>query len=231
MPKSSMVGGTLNKDMLAVYPQNSFGNFSEEYPEYNPSLFSLQYVSVSDFGTGELNSSYQPKYTVDGQSILYVSPLYYFTPQSDPVVNGMIDTVSSTIDTMTGNRTTNAYDVYGSLIDQLGLYGLSENGMTLEVAGNGSNMNFSDTYYAGMGPNNDTENTYSFQAIMHLNRSLTNEDQKYMSFLPQVKMQNGFDSYNISYTNGNEGDYVMVKAKSDFNNCSLDLYNWGFLKY
>ena len=228
MPNSTALQAPIQRDMLSVYPKDNFGNFSEMYGLN----MSVQYVSLTDFGKGELNNSYQPKYAVDQQPISFVNELYYFTPQSDPVVSGMIDTVAPTIDTMTGNTTNTSYDQYKGLLDQLPLNQMSEDGMTLEMVSNQPSENFSDMYYAGIGPNNDANKSYTFQAVMRLNRTLTNTDMGYFSLLPDAMKEQGYTSYNITYGNGEAGDYVVVKGVASFDQCTNDLfYTWGFMKF
>jgi hypothetical protein len=228
MPNGTALQATVQRDMLAVYPRDTFGNFSEMYGLN----MSVQYVSLTDFGTGELNASYQPKYAVGNQPIYFVNDLYYFTPQTDPVASGMIDTVAPTINTMTGNVTNTSYDQYKGLIDQLALNGMSEDGMTLQMVSNQPTENFSDMYYAGIGPNNDVNKSYTFQAVMRLNRTLTNSDMSYFSVMPDAMKQQGYTSFNISYGNGEPGDYVIVKGVAPFNQCVNDLfYTWSFMRY
>ena len=229
MPNSSAYEAQLQRDMLSVYPKNNFGNFSEIYGINT----TVQYVSLSDFGRGVINESYPVvNQQIDGQYILNVNPLYYFTPQTDPVVNGMAETVVSTLDTMTGNVSNTSYDQYKGLFDQLALNGMSEDGMTLEMVSNQPNENFSDMYYAGIGPNNDANKSYTFQAVMRLNRTLTNSDMSYFSVLPDAMKEQGYKSYNITYGNGEAGDYVVVKGVASFDLCTNDLfYTWGFMRY
>jgi hypothetical protein len=229
MPNGSVYEASIQRDMLSVYPKDNFGNFSETYNRN----FSLQYVSLTDFGRGAINESY-PAVTqqFDGQTLLYVNDLYYFTPLTDPVVNGMAETVVPTLDTMTGTANNTSYGQYKGLLDQLALNGMSESGMTLQMVSNQPNENFSDMYYAGIGPNNDANKTYTFQAVMRLNRSLTNSDMSYFSVLPDAMKEQGYTSYNITYGNGEAGDYVAVKGVGSFDLCTNDLfYTWGFMRY
>jgi hypothetical protein len=229
MPNSSTFNAQVKKDMLAVYPKDNFGNYSATYGRN----FSMQYVSLTDFGTGAINESYPAvEQQIDGQAILYVNDLYFFTPQTNPVVSGMAQIVIPVLDAMTGHTNNTSYDQYKGLTDQLSRYGMSENGMTLQVVGNQPTENFSDMYYAAIGPNHDANQSYTFQAVMHLNRSLTNADMEYMSILPDAMKESGYESYNITYGNGEAGDYVIVKSVGPFDQTVYDMfYTWGFMRY
>ena len=229
MPNGSVYDAQVQRDMLSVYPKDNFANFSEIYGINS----SLQYVSLTDFGTGIINDSYPAvDQQIDGQYILKVNSLYYFTPQTNPIVNGMAETLVPTLDTMTGNVTNTSYDQYKGLFDQLAQNQMSENGMTLEMVSNQPTENFSDMYYAGIGPNNDANKSYTFQAVMRLNRTLTNYDMSYLSVLPDAMKEQGYTSYNITYGNGEPGDYVVVKGSASFDQCVNDLfYTWGFMRY
>ncbi|HEY3421513.1 MAG TPA: hypothetical protein VGK13_00045 [Methanocellaceae archaeon] len=229
MPNSSAFEAPIQRDMLSVYPRDNFGNFSATYNRN----FSQQYVSLTDFGRGEINVTYPVvNQQIDGQTLLYVNDLYYFTPLTDPVVNGMAEVVVPTLDTMTGATNNTSYVQYKGLMDQLAPNGMSEDGMTLQVVGNQPVENFSDMYYAGIGPNNDANKSYTFQAVMRLNRTLTNSDMGYFSVLPDAMKQQGYTSYNISYGNAEPGDYVVVKGVASFDQCVNDMfYTWGFMRY
>jgi hypothetical protein len=229
MPNGSVFDASVQRDMLSVYPKDNFGNYSDIYGINT----SVQYVSLTDFGTGQINESdSRQTYLIDGQYVLKVNDLYFYSPQTNPVVNGMVDTVVPTLDVMTGNVTATSYDQYKDLIDQLALNGMSEDGMTLEMVGNQPTENFSDMYYAGIGPNHDANKSYTFQAVMRLNRSLTNSDMGYFSVMPDAMKQQGYTSYNITYGNGEPGSYVVVKGVGSFDLCVNDLfYTWSFMRY
>lgn len=229
MPNSSTFNAQVKRDMLVVYPKDTFGNFSATYDRN----FSMQYASLTDFGSGAINESY-PAVTqqIDGQTILYVNELYYFTPQTNPVVSGMAEIVVPVLDAMTGHTNNTSYDKYKGLTDQLARNQMSEDGMTLQMVSDQPTENFSDMYYAAIGPNHDANQSYTFQAIMHLNRSLNNTDMEYLSILPEAMKKSGYESYNITFGNGEAGDYVVVKSVGPFDQTVYDMfYTWGFMRY
>ena len=232
MPNSSAFDTPLQKDMLTVYPKDTFGNFTQLYGLN----MTQQFVSVSDFGRGPVNTTglYQASY--DNQVLIGKNNFYFYTPQTDPIVSGMADLVAPVLDTMTGNLTNSSYDQYSDLIDQLALHGMTEAGSTLEVVGTNPPLNFSDRYYAGIKPNNDVNNTYTFQAVMHLNQTLTNDEMERLSLIPDAMKQSAnYTSYNITYGNAQPGDYLVVSAVGPFDEITNDMmyYSniWPFMRY
>lgn len=214
MPPESVYSATIKRDMFTLYPKGSFNNITRPY------------VSLTDFGRGAVNVSYT-QYTDGSNVMLGVNDLYFFTPQTDPIVSGMGEIVVPVLNTMKtmGNS---SYDDYKDLFEKLQGSGLSEDGMTLEVVGKAPNANYSDRYYAAMGPMNDANKMYQIQAVLHTNRTLTNDEMDRLAIGPAYQKQKGFSSYNISYS----GEYIIMDAKGPFDLCTEDLfYNWGFMKY
>ena len=88
MPNGSAFDAQVQRDMLSVYPKDNFGNFSEIYG-INMSRCNT-YHSRTLAEERSMISYPAVDQQIDGQYILKVNPLYYFTPQTDPVVNGMV---------------------------------------------------------------------------------------------------------------------------------------------
>lgn len=223
IPPSKFFNANPQRDVIAVYPKDNFGNFSQYGYNYP---YNSQWMSLTDFGGQTLNQSYDA-YIVNGEMALAVNSNYFFTPNTKPVISGMPMTIASTLDVIRGNNSS-AYGQYSDVLQQIKYQQFSESGMTLETVGKQCSANFTDMYYAAMGPNKGSKNsTYHYIAIMRLNQTLTNDEMAQIALLESAEKKAGFENYTlVPYEK-----YAVIDANGSFDLVSQDMYyRWGFLK-
>jgi hypothetical protein len=219
MPPAKSLGASPVRDSIAVYPQGYFGDFSQ------------QFVSLTDFGNKKLNVSYTGG-TVGGDEVLMVNQLYYFTPATSPVISGRLENIIPVLNIMnTGNNST-AYDTYSDVLGQIAPNHINNKTMELETVGKLTNANFTDMYYAAIGPApnsslNDNNKLYSYVAVMRLNQTLSDDQLLEFSLLDQARKQLGFKNYTVELYD----KYAILKAQGNLSLCTQDMNQWGFLKY
>ncbi|HTY91749.1 MAG TPA: hypothetical protein VMC84_11285 [Methanocella sp.] len=219
LPSSQIFGVSPKRDLFAIYPAGHFGSFSD------------QFVSLTDFGTSKINTSYPDYYDINGVIAKQVNSMYYYTPSTVPVVSGRIENVAPVINVMFGSNAS-AYKNYSDLFDELKYKQISNGGMTFETVGTTSNLTYSDRYYAAIGPvdpsNTSAYRLYSYVAILHTNTTIPDADLQNLALLQGAMEKMGFQSYNTQVYD----DYIVIEAKGSLSLCLDDMYSrWGFIKY
>ncbi len=219
MPPAKTMGASPVKDSIAIYPDGYFGDFAQ------------QFVSLTDFGGKKLNESYTA-YTSGGQSVLMVNQLYYFTPETHPVISGRVENVIPVLNIMVNGNNSTAYKTYSDVFGQIAPNHIDYKAMELETVGNQANANFTDMYYAALGPApnsslTDSNKTYSYVAVMRLNQTLSDEQLQEFAMLDKARQEMGFENYTVELYD----QYAILKAQGSLSLCTQDMNQWGFLKY
>ncbi|MCD1294638.1 hypothetical protein CUJ83_06445 [Methanocella sp. CWC-04] len=200
------------KDLVADFPKNTFGNFTE------------QFVSITDFGRGDLKMTYNmTEYA--GMQICKVNEKYYFTPGTNPVVSGRIEVVDDVLDTMNGVSQGSSYDKYSDLFEQLKGYPVDVKKAKLAAVGTGSKINITDKYFAGITPEGDT---YRYNVVLHLSQSFNETERSQMkdAWEKSALFYYGFDYFNVNF----KDDYLVIDASGSLDTCIRDMTGvWGFL--
>lgn len=231
LPSSKIFDASPKRDLFAVYPAGYFSSAAS------------QFVSLTDFGTKNINKSWPDSTGTDYAHKLLssldivakkVNSNYYYTPSTVPVISGLIDNIAPVAYVMdTGNSSLSAYPGFADLFTQLRLKQVPVSGMTFETAGTACNLTYSDRYYAAVGPvdpsNASADRPYSYVAIVHVVNSTVADGYSQDLALLQGQMEKmGFERYDTQVY----GEYVVIEGTGSLEVCLEDMYGrWGFIKY